>query len=297
MSTQQAEPTGRAGRYQRSAAGLVVSLVVTVVGIGAILWFMGAFRHDFEAKPETIDYLETVESAQQAGLKPVYPPALPDGWIATGVEVTPGEDPVFMLRMLTHDNRFVAVRQEDSSVTALLSVWVDEEVSAVEAYTVPDDVRRPVARTWKGYADEGGDTAYAAEVGDQTLLVFGSADAAELRAIIDSLVTTPLQCSSGPSRRPAVDPSTSRWRDDGWVPRTVVRWHVDPVLQPGEGVDARGDLADAAPEDAEKASSVPLRIDVVRGRTAGRRELSCGQPVGVHVSRVATDAVPREWQD
>mgnify|MGYP006153648855 CR=1 FL=1 len=35
MSSQQ-EPTGRPGRYQRSAAGLVSSLVVTVVVIGGL---------------------------------------------------------------------------------------------------------------------------------------------------------------------------------------------------------------------------------------------------------------------
>lgn len=188
----QPEPTGRPGRYQRSAAGLVSSLVVTVVVIGGLLYFLGAFRHDFEAKPEAIDYLDTVESAQQAGLTPVYPRSLPDGWIATGVDIEPGDDPVFMLRMLTDDRRFVAVRREDASVTALLSVWVDEKVEVAEGHTVPDEVRRPVARTWKGYTDEGGDTAYAAEIGEDTLLVFGSAPAAELQDVIASLVTDPV---------------------------------------------------------------------------------------------------------
>lgn len=191
MSSQQ-EPTGRPGRYQRSAAGLVSSLVVTVVVIGGLLYFLGAFRHDFEAKPEAIDYLDTVEAAQQAGLTPVYPASLPEGWIATGVDIKPGDEPVFMLRMLTDDSRFVAVRREDASVTALLSAWVDEEVDVAEGYTVPDGVRRPVARTWKGYTDEGGDTAYAAELGEDTLLVFGSAPAAELQVVIDSLVTDPV---------------------------------------------------------------------------------------------------------
>src|SRR5690606_5078466 len=46
------EPTGRPGRYQRSAAGLVASLVVTVAVIGAVLYFMGAFRNDYETRPE-----------------------------------------------------------------------------------------------------------------------------------------------------------------------------------------------------------------------------------------------------
>lgn len=186
------EPTGRPGRYQRSVTGLVVSLVVTVVGIGALLYFMGIFRNDFETKPEAIDYLETVQAAQQAGLTAVYPAQLPDGWIVTGADVEAGDEPVFMLRMLTDDNRFVGVRSEDASVTALLSVWVDEDAEVAEGFTVPDAVPTPLAREWKGYTDDGGDTAYAAELGEQTLLVFGSAPAADLQDLIGVLVTTPV---------------------------------------------------------------------------------------------------------
>lgn len=192
MSSPQTQPTGKAGRYQRSVTGLVTSLVVTVIGLGALLYFTGIFRNDLEIKPEAIDYLETVESAQQAGLVPVYPATLPEGWIATGVEIEPGDDPVFMLRMLTDENRFVAVRKEDATIPGMLAAWVDDEAQVADGYTVPDDVQSPVARTWKGYTDEGGDTAFGAELGEETLLVFGSAPAEDLQAIIDSLVATPI---------------------------------------------------------------------------------------------------------
>ncbi|MCR1784227.1 DUF4245 family protein [Nocardioides carbamazepini] len=192
MSTQQAQPSGSPGRYQRSVVGLVTSLVVTVVAIAGLLYFMGVFRSELEIEPEAVDYVETVQSAQQAGLTPIYPATLPKDWIATGVDVTPGDDPVFMIRMLTDGGKFVAVRQEDSSVTALLSRWVDEKTEPADGYTVPADVPAPVARDWKGYADDGGDSAYAAEVGDETVLVFGSAPAEDLRAVVDVLVTTPI---------------------------------------------------------------------------------------------------------
>ncbi len=191
MSNQH-EPAGKPGRYQRSAAGLIASLVVTVVGVVALLAFMGLFRPDFEAKPEAVDYLETVESVQQAGFRPPYPPSLPKGWTATGVEVTIEEPQVFMLRMLTEDDRFVAVRLERASVGALLAAWVDEETASADGHTVPASVKAPVARTWKGYTDDGGDTAYAAEVPAGTVLVFGSAPAADLRTVVDSLVTAPV---------------------------------------------------------------------------------------------------------
>jgi hypothetical protein len=192
MSSDRPEPTGKAGRYQRSAVGLIVSLVVTVVGVGGLLYFMGLFRPDFETKPEAVDYLETVESAQQAGLQVAYPPSLPKGWIATGVDVMVGDDPVFMIRMLTDEDRFVAVRLEDTSVGALLDAWVDQDTAVADGYDVPASVAHPVAREWDGYTDDGGDTAYAAEWQDQTVLVFGSAPAEDLHTIIDSLVTKTL---------------------------------------------------------------------------------------------------------
>lgn len=192
MSSERVEPSGRPGRYQRSVTGLVTSLVVTVVVVGGVLIFLSAFRNDLETEPESIDYREPVAAAQQAGLSPVYPERLPEGWIATGTEVELQDGRAFMLRMLTDDERFVAVRREDASALALLTRWVDEEVEVADGYTVPDDVRRPVARTWKGYTDEGGDTAYAAELGEDTVLVFGSAPAEELQAVIDSLSTAPL---------------------------------------------------------------------------------------------------------
>ncbi|WP_158296667.1 DUF4245 family protein [Nocardioides albidus] len=191
MSEQQAQPAGRPGRYQRSVVGLATSLVVTVVAIGGLLYVMGAFRHDLEVEPEAVDHLEIVRSAQRAGLDPIYPAALPKGWIATGVDVPTEDERGFMVRLLTDDERFVAVRQEDASPGALLSRWVDEDTEKRAGYTVPASVGSPVAREWKGYADSGGDSALVAEVGDQTVLVFGSAPVEDLRTIVDALVAEP----------------------------------------------------------------------------------------------------------
>lgn len=187
MSSEQTEPTGAPGRYQRSAAGLVVSLVVTVVAVGGLLYFMGLFRPDFEAKPTAIDYLETVEAMQMSDLSPIYPEQLPDGWIATSVNVPTEESPYFMVGMLNDDDQFVGVRQEDASFGALLAGSVDEETQPADGYTVPDSVRRPPAREWEGYTDGGGDTAYLAEVGDETVMVFGSAPVEDLHTVIDAL--------------------------------------------------------------------------------------------------------------
>ncbi|NYI43901.1 hypothetical protein BJ993_000981 [Nocardioides aromaticivorans] len=193
MSSEQTQSTGTPGRYQRSAAGLVVSLVVTVAAIGALLYFMGAFRPDFEAKPTAVDYLDTVEALQLSDQHPVYPAALPDGWIATSVTVPTEKEPFFMVGMLNDDDEFVAVRQEDASFGAMLAGSVDEETEPADGYTVPASVGRPVARDWEGYTDAGGDTAYLAEVGDQTVMVFGSAPAKDLHAVIDALTAAKIR--------------------------------------------------------------------------------------------------------
>ena len=75
----------------------------------------------------------------------------------------------------------------------LLAGSVDEETRPADGYTVPDSVRRPLAREWEGYTDGGGDTAYLAEVGDETVMVYGSAPADDLHTIIDALTRAELR--------------------------------------------------------------------------------------------------------
>lgn len=194
MSTPQAPsaPSGKPGRYTRSAAGLLTSLIVTVVAVGGALMFLGTFRNDYERTPDSVDYTETIAGLQQAGQSPVYPASLPEGWRATGVDVPTPDDPGTMVRLLTGGEKFLAVRQEDASPLSLARKWVDEEAVGAASYTVPASVASPVAREWKGWADDGGDKAYTAEVGGATVIVFGSASRADLQRIVDGLTTAPL---------------------------------------------------------------------------------------------------------
>lgn len=177
------------GRYARSANGLIASLVVTVVAVLAFVGFRAVTSKDLEVRPEPVDYLETVEGAQESGLTLVYPPSLPEGWIATNAAFVRGDRPAFELSILTDDETFIGVRQEDESVADLLETYVDEE--AGEQGTTEFD--SPIATTWETYTDEGGDTAYATEIGEDTLLVYGSADEDDLRLLLESLTTDPLQ--------------------------------------------------------------------------------------------------------
>ncbi|KAA1421329.1 DUF4245 domain-containing protein [Nocardioides humilatus] len=179
---------GRPGKYQRSAGGLLAALVITVVAIGALLWFMGLFRDDVDNRPDRVDYLETVSEAQDAKLSPIYPAELPKGWIATGFDVVPGDNPTFEIRLLTDSDKFIGIRQEAEDVSTLIRQYVDEDASATDIYSA----RGSVAEAWQGYEDDGGDSAYASEVDGETVLVYGSASAADLREVIDSLTTEAL---------------------------------------------------------------------------------------------------------
>lgn len=181
---------GTPGRYQRSFGGLAVALVVTVAVVGGLLWLMGLFRNDVEIEPERVDYLSTVEGAQDARLEPVYPAELPEGWIATAAEVPQGEDPAFEVRLLTDDERFVGIRQEaDTSVSTLVTTYVDDAATGADPYRAAGSV----ARDWEGFEDEGGDTAYATEVGKHVVLVWGSAPPEDLQAVVDLLTQEPLR--------------------------------------------------------------------------------------------------------
>lgn len=183
---------GRPGKYQRSVGGLVAALFITVVAVGGLLWFLGLFRADVDNRPAPIDYLETVGEAQDAKLSPVYPASLPAGWIATGFDIdsgtASGKRPVLEIRMLTDDDKFLAIHQEAASATELVRKYVDEDASATDIYTADGSV----AEAWQGYRDSGGDSAYVSEVDAQTVIVYGSAPAADLEELVDRLTTAPL---------------------------------------------------------------------------------------------------------
>ncbi|WP_193605099.1 DUF4245 family protein [Nocardioides dongkuii] len=185
-SGQQSE-TGRPGRYQRTTGGLLAAMLVLLLAVAAFVIFRGIFRDTPRIEPEPVEYLPLVESLQDAGREVVYPRELPEGWMVTTVVAEPGERPAWGLGILTDDGRFLGLRQQDEDLEDLLAEHVDEETTEEE----PLEGVGSVARTWEAYADEGGDHAYAAEVrtdvGDETLLVYGSAPAEDLRTLIESL--------------------------------------------------------------------------------------------------------------
>ncbi|MFC4783315.1 DUF4245 domain-containing protein [Nocardioides sp. MAHUQ-72] len=180
---------GTPGRYQRSTNGLVGALLVTLLAIGAFVAFRAINRDTPEIKPTAVDYLSAVQGAQQGGFDVVYPPSLPDGWIADSVHLTPGERPSWGIGMLTDEGRFVGVRQEDSSLDDMLAEYVDEETDEGDPVTLSGTV----GREWRTFSDAGGDHAYATEVGRQWVLVYGSAPTDDLRLVAEDLTTAPVR--------------------------------------------------------------------------------------------------------
>ena len=177
------QPEGKPSRYQRSVAGGVGSMIVLVAVVVGFVVFRGAFRDNDALPSEPVDYLAAVSGAQQSGARLVYPPRLPEGWTATSIAYSPGDRPAWGLGMLTDDEKFVGVRQEDTDVDELLETYVD--ANPVEGDTVRVD--SPLASEWQEWSDAGGDHAYAASVGDDEVLVYGSASTADLLAIVESL--------------------------------------------------------------------------------------------------------------
>ncbi len=183
----------RPGRYQRSGNGLVAAMLITVVAVVAFVGFRSLVSDEPDVEPEAVDYLETVGLAQDGDVEPVYPAELPAGWIATRAEVLPDAPPGFDLAMLTGDDEFVGMVWSGEPIDDLLAERVDDEdVEDADPLTVDGSV----TRQWEGYADAGGDLAYAAEVADHVVLVYGSAPADDLLTLVESLTTAPLAQSS-----------------------------------------------------------------------------------------------------
>ena len=178
----------QAGRYQRSTGGLIGAIVITLVVIGAFVVFRALVRDEVDTDLESLDYLESVGFAQEAGVEIAYPASVPEGWSATSVDYRPGVPPAWGVGFLTDDTLFVGVRDEDASLDDLLETYVDEDENEIEQLA-DEDIDSEVASTWQVFEDGGGDRAYAAEVGDRMVLVYGSAPVEDLELVVEELTT------------------------------------------------------------------------------------------------------------
>jgi hypothetical protein len=158
--------------------GMVGAMLVVVVVVVAFVALRGLNREQPDVRPEPVDYLAAVEQARSAGITPVHPPALPDGWIATSVHVAAVDSPEWGMGVLTDDGAFVGLRQEDVGVDSLVSTYVDEEATRGNEVDLEGELPGP----WQSWSDEGGDVGYTTELGDEALLVYGSAPRRDVEA-------------------------------------------------------------------------------------------------------------------
>ncbi|WP_267128525.1 MULTISPECIES: DUF4245 domain-containing protein [unclassified Nocardioides] len=194
-------PGGSGRRYQTSMAGMVGAMLVLLVAIGGFMLLRSVTSDEPEVEVEAVDYLSAVRDQQRIDRRVVYPRTLPEGWKATSIDYVPGRQPSWGIGMLTDEGTFVGVRQQDESVDVLLDQFVDEDTTTEESLVTP----KAIAPEWVGYADEGGDTAFAAEIRNETILVFGSADAADLATLVNLLTFAPVDVT---------DPGAATWSPD-----------------------------------------------------------------------------------
>ena len=184
--------SGQPGRYSRSVNGLIGAMLVTVVAVVGVVTLGGLTRDDAPLDPTPVEYLSLVRDVQAGGTDLVYPSTLPEGWVATDVDYDPASA-AFGLSVLTDDDQYVGLRVEDAPVEDLLEELVDEDWTEADPLRFEDGPDPEVVATdWDGYADDGGDLAYAAEVDDRQVLVYGSADPAELSGYVARLTAAPV---------------------------------------------------------------------------------------------------------
>ena len=171
-------------RYTRSFNGMVGALIVTILVVLAFVGWRALFRDDVDAVAPTVDWQESVQLADEAGLGVVRPSELPEGWQATSVDlVAAGDEPRWGLGVLTADGDFIGIRQQDASMDDLARIYVDEKPTEGDEVSLSSEV----ASTWQTWSDAGGDHGYSTELGDESLLVYGSAPVEEIESYIGML--------------------------------------------------------------------------------------------------------------
>jgi hypothetical protein len=183
----------RPSRYDRNFGGLLAAMVVTVVFVAAYVGFRALTRDQPDLEPD-VDYASCVAYLQEADVSVVHPGSLPSGWRANAIHFTRGTPPQWRLGLLTPDDGFVGVVQQDEDVDDLLSEYVDESPREGPDAAPANGLG---VTSWQTWSDAGGDHAFSTELGSgplagQTLLVYGSAPFADLEAVLGALTLDPV---------------------------------------------------------------------------------------------------------
>ncbi len=171
----------KAGRYQRSFAGMIGAMVVLVLVVCAFVVFRELVREDPQNPVEAVDYARPVQYARtEADFDLLAPQKLPEGWIATSVRFTDGSDQRWHHGLLTDDRRSIGLEQTALPIPDAVEEFVDEEATQGEDVTVAGE-------TWQSWTDAGEDLALVRESDDVTTLVVGRVPQATLEELIATL--------------------------------------------------------------------------------------------------------------
>jgi hypothetical protein len=158
----------RAGRYQRSAGGMVGAMIVLLLVVVAFVALRELNREELSPAQPRVDFARDSEAAQeQASFEVLAPPALPEGWRATSVRFVDGPSERWHLGLLTDEEKYVGVEQSAASVDSMVETHVDEEASQGEPVQVAGE-------QWSTWTDEGGDLALVRQAEGTTTLVVGA---------------------------------------------------------------------------------------------------------------------------
>jgi hypothetical protein len=158
----------KAGRYQRSAAGMIGAMVVLLAVVTAFVLLRDANRVEQVTPVREVDYQRTLDFGRdQLDFPVLAPQRLPDGWRATSVDLVP-DPPRWHLGLLTDKGRYVGLEQSRSPVDTMVDKHVDPR--AVRGGVVEIE-----GETWRTWTDEGGDNALTRVEDGVTTLVVGTA--------------------------------------------------------------------------------------------------------------------------
>ncbi|SFB78816.1 Protein of unknown function [Nocardioides terrae] len=186
------ESQSGARRYPRTFGGLIGSMIVLVLAVVGYYTYQNLTHDQPDVKPVAVDYRGTVREVQQAGVTVAYPRLLPQGWIVRDSDsmFVPGDRPVWQVPMLTGDGEFVGIHQTNAPLDDLLDKDLPQGARQGEDVQIPSGLDG--VSTWSSWTDGTRDHAFATTLGDDTLLVYGSAPVEDLKKLIGLLTTAPV---------------------------------------------------------------------------------------------------------
>lgn len=169
------------GRYQRSFPGMIGAMIVLVLVVGAFVVVRSLFQEEPQDPVEPVDITRPVEYARGQAEFPLLAPAeLPEGWIATSVRFTDGDEQAWHLGFLTGERRYVGLEQAELPAATMVEQHVDEEATEGEEIAVAGE-------QWQRWAAPDDDLALVREGDDVTTLVVGRVSQETLEELLTSL--------------------------------------------------------------------------------------------------------------